>query len=700
MRPLRVFLCDFSYFNSYTEFGLYVPLNIGFLAAYAKKKFGHEVDFTLFKDPEVMLRSAAENAPDLVGMSFYYWNSALNRLVAGKLRALCGDDVKIVWGGPSVDTDRGEQRGLFQRFPEVDAFVANEGEIGFANVISHILSKKQGTFTDPLDGVVFQAGDDLVEGLPIGLTTDLGDLGSPYLLGLLDPFIDGKLLPIIQTSRLCPYTCAFCVSGKSRGKLRAFPMEQVCEEIEYLSRKYSDRPNFTLYISDENFGILKRDVEIAEHIRDCAEKFRYPRKLFFYNDKRFTETSRKVHETVGDMCLYGLTLSLQSENPDTLAAIKRRNLTPEQLATAIDWASEKNLPTTTELIFGLPAETLDSFTALLNKCSTSGFDSIQCYNLIVLDGIELNRPVYRKEHGLVTKFRHVSASYHTIGSDFCAEAEEVVVSSDAFSFDDFLLVRGLNLMFHAIFYLKLYHEFFKYICEADIPLADFLCRFLRPDIDDESLPAPYLKYLSDFQASAKGELFDTREDVVAYMNRLSNDAEGAVVEPIKITPHYGMRLIQHEMTWVAPVLRKILKSMVPAEGGESILRTANFLLELGDRERVDFKAAQVPKPLETDYDVLAWKSGKFRQPLETYRKPSSRIVFTEGARLLEAGADFRKRAGEDPSGHFAHQEAEDFYFYAIGHFTLSPIDLLYEMSYTEGASAAEDASATVDGMVA
>ena len=96
MRPLRVFLGDFSYFNSYTEFGLYVPLNIGFLAAYAMKKFGREVDITLFKDPEVMLRSAAEKAPDLVGMSFYYWNSALNRLVTGKLRG-CGDAPGLPW---------------------------------------------------------------------------------------------------------------------------------------------------------------------------------------------------------------------------------------------------------------------------------------------------------------------------------------------------------------------------------------------------------------------------------------------------------------------------------------------------------------------------------------------------------------------------------------------------------------------------
>ena len=108
-------------------------------------------------------------------------------------------------------------------------------------------------------------------------------------------------MPIVQTSRLCPYTCAFCVSGKNRGKLRAFPIEQVREELHYICRRYADRPEFTMYIADENFGILKRDVEVAQIIRDCAERYGYPRKVFFYNDKRFTETSREVHKLLGHM---------------------------------------------------------------------------------------------------------------------------------------------------------------------------------------------------------------------------------------------------------------------------------------------------------------------------------------------------------------------------------------------------------------
>ena len=59
--------------------------------------------------------------------------------------------------------------------------------------------------------------------------------------------------------------------------------------IKYVSKKYADRPHHQLRIADENFGILKRDVEIAQAIKKCNEKFGYPKSVFFYNDKRFKD---------------------------------------------------------------------------------------------------------------------------------------------------------------------------------------------------------------------------------------------------------------------------------------------------------------------------------------------------------------------------------------------------------------------------
>ena len=130
---------------------------------------------------------------------------------------------------------------------------------------------------------------------------------------------------------------AFCVSGKNRGKLRGYPLEQVREELIYVAKKYADRPHMTMFLADENFGILKRDEEVAEMIKQCHIDYGFPESLFFYNDKRFTETSRKIIEILGPINHIGLALALQSENPETLKAINRRNVTEDEIVAAISW---------------------------------------------------------------------------------------------------------------------------------------------------------------------------------------------------------------------------------------------------------------------------------------------------------------------------------------------------------------------------
>ena len=138
------------------------------------------------------------------------------------------------------------------------------------------------------------------------------------------------------------------------------------------------------------------------------------------------------------MCQYGLTLALQTENPETLKAINRRNVSDAEIDDAVKWASNLNMPTTTELIFGLPYETKSSFIDLMNKSIDRGFDTILVNMLFIMDGIELNRPDQREKFKLNTKIRPLSSSYGYVNGEFVAEHEEVVTSSETFSEDEFL----------------------------------------------------------------------------------------------------------------------------------------------------------------------------------------------------------------------------------------------------------------------
>jgi radical SAM superfamily enzyme YgiQ (UPF0313 family) len=681
MKPLRIALGDLSYLTEGNAGNLYVPLNLGYVASYAKARFGRDIDVRLFKDPKAMLAHVREARPDVIGLSCYYWQDQLNRLFVRKARSESGYCPTVIMGGPSIDSDPVERKMFLRVRPGVDHVVVNEGEEEFAAIVGRLL------------GGTCSADDriDLAHPERAGLKTDLDTLPSPYLDGTLDEFLSGPFQPMIQTSRLCPYTClagdtpintiygdisirdlvgrygdagvpvytydpdtreafiadsilirkygedrqlvrvhfddgthidctpdhlflqfsrggqqweceasnlpagahvrtngrksriaeinhrvvrvewlvekgdvycltvpatgwffannvlvkncSFCVSGKNVGKLRAFPMEQVEAELRYISRRFTDRPDMLLYIVDENFGILKRDVEIAALVRGAKDSVGYPNRVFYYNDKRFTQTSRDVQEVLGDMCHHGVTLSLQSENPETLKAIKRRNLTDDDIRSAIAWAHGLGLTVSTELIFGLPHETRASFFALLDKCARLGFDKVQCYNLIIFDGIEMNRRKYRDEHQLRTAHRPIASHAMDLDGDACAESEEVVISSSSISFNDYRAVRAMNVMFHAVFVLGLRRELFRGLVASGASLTGFLSRFLSPTGFDDRDAEAHRWFLADLDREVRAEV------------------DGGTRQCVKIQPVFAKRLSDNERGWAGAMIDRLAREV-------------------------------------------------------------------------------------------------------------------------------------------
>ena len=127
---------DFCYYNRHTLLTRYTPLGIGLIAQYATQQFGNDIKVSLFKNVDKFIDQAKQNPPDVVGLSIYYWNMALNQYVVKRLRKMFNRDVIIILGGPSIDSDEGEQyKFLTKTFPTVDALIVNEGEVGFSNIL-------------------------------------------------------------------------------------------------------------------------------------------------------------------------------------------------------------------------------------------------------------------------------------------------------------------------------------------------------------------------------------------------------------------------------------------------------------------------------------------------------------------------------------------------------------------------------------
>jgi radical SAM superfamily enzyme YgiQ (UPF0313 family) len=671
IKPIKIYLGDLAYFNRYTLNTLYTPLNIGYLAVYLNQKYGAEVSISLFKDPKQLFAMTVDDKPDIIGLSLFYWNSNLNRVIIDKVRAKYGKEVVMIFGGPSVDIDPVEQTKLFERFPGIDAVIPNEGELGFANLVGSYIANHSRLWDAPIAGVSFRMGHQLIEGDSIGLSTDLTYLGSPYLQGYMDNFIKGSFQPLIQTSRSCPYTCAFCVSGKNKGKLRGFPVEQVKEEITFLAKAYSDRTHYTLFIADENFGILPRDAEIAIHIKQCAGQFKFPGRVFFYNDKRLTQTSRDVLENLGDLNSLGLSVALQSENPDTLKAINRVNLTVKDIDEAIAWAASRGLTASIELIFGLPFETLQSFITLLEISVRRGFDSILCHNLFLMDGIEMNRAGYRTQYNLQTKYRLVGTNYGSLDDDFSAEVEEVVISTIHFSFQDFIDVRCLNFLFYSVYTLGFYKPFFQLLRYMDLSLANFFMNFINPD-PDTVWPEEYLRFVADFKNAVNAELFNSAEEAVEFAGTQYIKNNRDVGEPTRLNVLFGARLIYMEQGWVSQVLREHLKTFTNFQQTESMAQFIDCIFELCKRERIDPKnPVKRPEPMIVDYDLLSWRNHKYQSNIMDLAIAPRTIIFDIPDMIEQQIRSFRES--------FSSAGDLEFYYNLLDFINRS--DLIFRMSY-------------------
>ena len=80
-RRLNVMFADLNYVNRQTANAQYIPLAIGLIAQYAKQLFGSQIDVSLYKNVDEFFESANNRAPDIVGLSVYYWNKAINQYV-------------------------------------------------------------------------------------------------------------------------------------------------------------------------------------------------------------------------------------------------------------------------------------------------------------------------------------------------------------------------------------------------------------------------------------------------------------------------------------------------------------------------------------------------------------------------------------------------------------------------------------------
>jgi radical SAM superfamily enzyme YgiQ (UPF0313 family) len=380
------------------SFGL-LPYSVGLLAAYAREHARDQHEWLVPIHRRLPVAEAAEQlaGADLVGFSAYVWNVQVSLAIAERVKQTRPETI-VVFGGPQVPD---HPEAFLRAHPYVDVVCHGEGEATF----TRILDAAPARHWAGVPGVSFLDGEQFVQRPRAPRIADLDTVPSPFLSGAFDDLIAAhpqeQWVAMWETNRGCPFSCSFCDWGSATAsKVYRFGMPRLHAEIDWMA---GHRVGF-VFCCDANFGMLPRDLEIAQAVVASKERCGFPHSFSVQNTKNAVERGYRVQTLLNrSLNAYGATISLQSVNDQTLQAINRANISSDAFAELQHRFAAEGVYTYTDIIIGLPGETYDEFAHGVAQVVLGGqHNHIQFHNCSVLPNAEMGNPTYQRRYGMRT----------------------------------------------------------------------------------------------------------------------------------------------------------------------------------------------------------------------------------------------------------------------------------------------------------
>jgi hypothetical protein len=637
MKPLKIYFGDLTHDSIGLATEVF-PLNIGFVAAYTKKIHGDLIEVSLYKYVTELEDAIASDPPDILALSNYPWCHNIGMALFEDLADRKPEALRFM-GGPNFPHEPHLQEEFLNARPLIDAYAYLDGEVGCANFVGLVLGSglvdaRKILAETSLPGCAHlgASGNLIAEPVPVRIT-DLDEIPSPYLTGLLDKFFDGRLSPMIQTNRGCPFRCTYCADGTKKVSLvNQFSVQRVTSELEYIAQRVPN--NITsLFISDLNYGMYKRDAEISDAIAQIRSAYGYPQ----YIDTTTGKNSKQrvivnIEKLSGAL---SMTMSVQSMTPQVLVNIKRQNLRLDDFLGLQSTIKKVGLPTTAEAIVGLPGENRDTHINTLCQLVEAGIDSVFAYTLMMLNGSEMNTPENREKWGFKGKFRVIPRDFTKLKSGRnVIEVEEVVVETNTLSFEDYVYCRCFVLLLNVVNHLG-FKGFLHFAIQNGLDIKRLFTQMLDA-IQNGTRETGGLTFLfREFERETREELWDSEEALVEFFKDDTN-FQGL------LTGQYGANLLQtyRAKIWteviaeladhVVSQLKLMLDSELPddvhrAEAGEHLLEIERFsrakTYNLLGEDRLD-KIARA----NLKFDLEAWLSDPEGRTLSNFNWQKERVV--------------------------------------------------------------------------
>jgi len=645
----KVYLADLRYNYSGILANDCMPLGVAYMKAVMDRDLSSdEVSSRIFAYPDKLLDAIRQDPPDVLMLSNYVWNEALSCHFA-KIAKAIRPETFVVMGGPNISIEGERQIAWFAQHPELDLYVLGEGDFLAKDVMEHYLAvggRLQKLGEREIPSSLYRRDGQVVRQTTWPRHKEVDQIPSAFLTGIQDEFFDGKLAPMIETNRGCPFTCTFCVQGTGwYTKVHNFSKDRICEEIEYIARRIKEcSPTMgTLRIADSNYGMFERDIDISAFIGEMQRKYNWPTFIDATTGKNRPERIIKSLEQVGGALV--LYQAVQSLDDDVLRNVKRQTIKLEAYQQLQVHMRGRGLRSNSDLILGLPGETLQTHIAALHKLLDSGIDQLHNFQAMMLKGSEMESVEARESFRFDTRFRILPKNFGVYSDDRVVDVEEIIVATETLSFDDYIQARKYHLNSSVFWNDSWFSDVVTFTEKFGIRKSEWWDCMLD---GMESSVGEVREFLDNFVRETIGELFPTREECVTYYLKPENFARLLNAE-VGDNLMYKYRALASFRIWpaICAVAMKGTAKLLKQRGfSEQITGFEEFWVDFSRYEELKhahgMSIAEILAPVSArlDFDIARWLQDGSPLEVMQYRLPEAQAfefcLSAEGAREMEA----------------------------------------------------------------
>jgi len=377
----------------------HASLALPYLAACSRDLPGVEIvirEWTVHEPREHLLRRIIAEQARVIAFSCYIWNIESTLRLVADIRKVAADTV-IILGGPEASFGifdlmhanhavdfviKGEGEAVFRRL--VELLAAQEREFGRLPTHPGHFPRGESDFYS-IPNLFFREGGDITSG-PSGadyLTPD--SIPSPFVAGLVDL---AKPLIYYETSRGCPFSCAFCLSSLE-GRVRSFSDARIKSDLAWLMERKVGQIKLVDRTFNYDAARANRIWEfILEHNRVSHFHFEIAADLL-------TEENLALLRRVPPNS-FRFEIGVQSTSPATLEQVQRSADLERIAANVRRLRAETNVELHLDLVAGLPGENVQGLLESFSLVAGLQPHVIQIEPLKVLKGAPMRKIAHQE----------------------------------------------------------------------------------------------------------------------------------------------------------------------------------------------------------------------------------------------------------------------------------------------------------------